>query len=593
METKPLVRSSRVEVWAVFAVAFVGLILRSWPLGQLGLTHFDEGIYAIAGAWALDPRGIEAFDPIVIPYAPPGYPILVGLAYVIFDRGDGAAILVSILAGTLAIPAAAWLARRSFGPGAGFSAACLAALSGPHVAFSRMALTDASFLLVWLVALGMGMRFLEKPEFPRAVAMGLAVGLTQQFKYNGWLAGAIVAATALLGIVVRPEERSGKRIASTLGWGLFGALIAAIVVLPWFLFVERHGGYAALLQHQRSYLVGPGRWLESFRIQCDQAMGLSDGFLYDLRIHPNQRGVAVGGLVTLGLLLASLGSGFARDRDPDEPPLPRWYRLGLVASVPLLVVLFHWIPNAAWWFGLVVAPGLLFEGRPALRILGVGWLVLSVLTPLYHPYARLWLPIHAFGWILVGGTLARAPRILAPYVRRIQGRARPGDPAISAFLFRWGWAILVASLCSSALTEFGQRARPLRGLLDPSDSLRKAVNELATWAPDDVRGFKVYARPALTFYLARRGAVLPQPDAPSAFKNVPPGVWVVIDGGMSDVNQGWAGNDGWELVAQVPSELSVPTMLDNNPDAPNMTNIATLRQASISLFCPRGARKRP
>ena len=33
----------------------------------------------------------------------------------------------------------------------------------------------------------------------------------------------------------------------------------------------------------------------------------------------------------------------------------------------------------------------------------IGWATLSVLTPFYHPYARLWLPVEAFGWLFLGG----------------------------------------------------------------------------------------------------------------------------------------------------------------------------------------------
>ena len=163
---------------------------------------------------------LPAIDPTVIAYAPPGLPVLIGLAYLVFGVKDMAAILVSITAGTLTIPVAAWLARRTFGPGAGGVAAAFAALSGPHIAFSRMALTDASFLLFWLVAIGMGQRFLERPQPFRAVAMGLAVGLAQLFKYNGWIAGAIVVASAAAWLVCHPTEWRTKTTAATWGWGL-------------------------------------------------------------------------------------------------------------------------------------------------------------------------------------------------------------------------------------------------------------------------------------------------------------------------------------------------------------------------------------
>ncbi len=186
-------------------------------------------------------------------------------------------IAVSQVAGTLTIPVVAWLARRTFGPGAGFAAATFCAFSGPHIAFSRMALTDASFLLAWLLALGAGMRFLERPGVVRAILMGLAVGLAQQFKYNGWLVGGIVIASALLGIVFHREERKVGSILKTFGWGALAAVVAWLVVWPWYRFVEAHGGYSALLRHQQSYLGGWRDWWPNLSIQADQAAALSGG----------------------------------------------------------------------------------------------------------------------------------------------------------------------------------------------------------------------------------------------------------------------------------------------------------------------------
>ena len=127
------------------------------------LTHFDEGIYAFSGLWIVSKGGVLDLDPAVIAYAPPGFPILVGLSYGVFGVSDYAAIVVATLAGTATIPVVGWLGRRTFGPGAGAAAATFAALAMAHVAFSRKALTDAPFLLAWLVAIGMGGRFLERP----------------------------------------------------------------------------------------------------------------------------------------------------------------------------------------------------------------------------------------------------------------------------------------------------------------------------------------------------------------------------------------------------------------------------------------------
>src|SRR4051812_36019722 len=88
---------------AVAALTMVGAALRGWPVGRLGLDHFDEGIYALAGSWSLSPGGLSALSPSLIPYAPPGFPILVGVMYAVLGTSDVAAIAVSQVVGTATI----------------------------------------------------------------------------------------------------------------------------------------------------------------------------------------------------------------------------------------------------------------------------------------------------------------------------------------------------------------------------------------------------------------------------------------------------------------------------------------------------------
>ena len=204
--------ATRCEIVLVFLLTVFGGVLRFWSFGRLSLSHFDEGIYALAGLWSLHPKGLAALDPMLVPYAPPGFPILVGCAYALWGVSDHSALAVSVLSGIATIPVAAWLARRTFGPGAGAAAAAFSALSLAHIALSRKALTDSPFLLVWLLALGLGSRFLERPGFGRALALGLSVGLAQLFKYNGWLAGATVLVSALLSLITHPEERRPAKL---------------------------------------------------------------------------------------------------------------------------------------------------------------------------------------------------------------------------------------------------------------------------------------------------------------------------------------------------------------------------------------------
>src|SRR4051794_12729989 len=124
--------SLRRELAVVLALMVLGTALRFWDVGRLGLSHFDEGIYAASGSWVFARGGLGDLDPLLIAYAPPGLTILIGLAYLVLGPSDVSAIAVGLVAGVVTIPVVAWVGRRSFGPGAGAAAAALAAVSGPH-----------------------------------------------------------------------------------------------------------------------------------------------------------------------------------------------------------------------------------------------------------------------------------------------------------------------------------------------------------------------------------------------------------------------------------------------------------------------------
>ncbi len=320
------------------ALTVIGGLLRSWSIGRLGLVHFDEGIYAMAGTWPFSPGGLAGLNPSVIVFAPPGFPILVGLAYLLLGAGDLSAILVSIAMGTLTIPVAGWVGWRAFGRGAGAAAAAFAALSGPHIAFSRMALTDASFLLTWLLAIGQGHRFLERPGPGRAVALGLAVGVAQLFKYNGWIAGVVVVLVAAIGARVPSADRMPAKPFAPWGWGLAAAVVAALVYWPWFRFVEAHGGYPALLAHQRGYMRGPSAWPAYALVQLQQDRALSAGAWW----------MAASGLAAAAAGLAAIGG---ISRTPRTLAKEVAIALGLAALCAFLRgVLF----GAVLWVGVFI-----------------------------------------------------------------------------------------------------------------------------------------------------------------------------------------------------------------------------------------------
>jgi dolichyl-phosphate-mannose-protein mannosyltransferase len=475
--------TARRETGFVAAMTFVGAVLRFWGSGHLGLNHFDEGIYAIASTWSSSPKGLASISPELIAYAPPLYPILVGVAYLFLGVSDISAILVSQVCGILTIPAVAWVARRTFGPGAGAAAAALVAISGPHIAFSRMALTDPAFLLCWVLALGCGGRFLERPGAVRAVLFGLMVGLAQNAKYNGYLAGGIVALAALLGLIRKPGD--GVRV---MGYGLIAALVAGLVYVPWYRFVESHpGGYAGLMKHHRSYLSGPSAWPTHWRLQMAQSFALSGELA---------RGVTQG--LTWGIVawpVAWIGGTFAgwRGHGPRSAQVRR--RMGFVLGSAVYGV----APNLGWWVALAMLPWWVASKSPARRLLAIGWVSMAILTPFYHPYARLWLPLHAFGWMALASLVVPEDRETAPPWSRILRIASLAT------------AILAAVLSAAVLDP---RARSVGSPIGPTDSLRTEIAGLATQIrtqslldPSRKRILAV-ARPTVLFYL------MPQCDLP-------------------------------------------------------------------------------
>ncbi len=470
------------EIAVVVVVTLVAALTRFWNWRALGITHFDEGIYALAGLWALDPGGLLALDPGIIPYSPPGFPFLIGLSYRVFGDTDHAAILVAQLLGVATIPLLAWLARRAFGPGAGAAAGSLAALAGVHVVFSRMALTDVPFLFTWILALIAGARFLERPAAGRAVLLGVAVGHAQYFKYNGCLTGVIVAIAAVTGMSLR-SSLTRREAVRTIAWLLAAGVTAAVVYTPWYLFVEaQQGGYAGLLKHHSGYLTATTAWPQNWRIQLGQGVALSGGAEW---------GVAA-------WALAWFGAGFARHGFRFLPSgSDRWPRfwIGMLAGG----VLLGKVPNLAWWVGLGWVAWAVFDRRPSVRVVAASWILLTILTPFYHPYARLWLPLHAAGWLMLGGIVER---IWSGFLDGVPAKAGPRlGPFPRRLLPRAAVAMLCAGIGAYHELVVRPEATALGDVLRPTNTLRIDVQMAEKQIPAKTRTLKLLTRPPVLFYL--------------------------------------------------------------------------------------------
>ncbi len=633
----------------MLAMAAIGGLIRLWSAGRLGLVHFDEGIYALAALWPINPKGFWGLDPTVIAYAPGGYPFLAGLGSFVLGIGDLTPILVSILLGTLTIPAAAWLSWRTFGPTAGAITAILAAFSGFHIAFSRMALTDASFLFFWILAVGMGQRFLERPSILNTIGLGLGVGLVQWVKYHGWLAGAITALAAFILAVLSRSERSPRRLISVWGQGACAAVLAFGVFWPWFQFVESHGGYSDLIRHHSSYMQGYRTWFPHLLVQLDQSAILEQ----------SAGGLGAVKLLAVFLVMVILGN----DWRSSSPVRNRLVGAGTEAAGVGIFGLALFGPIWGWGLGIPFLPFLVRGASPARCLVGAWWFTFAILTPFYHPYARLWLPVEASGWLISGYVLSGLIEVFRPNEpnfapnepnstlrnepnsSRRPGKPRPNEPnstlrnepnsaqspttavlrnepnsalhdpekgirhvaslRASPLFHRanpsWGWAI--GSLLLLGISIFLVRARARTdlesvSLFGPSDSLRTACRRIQAELPRDLARLRFLGRPPITYYLAMGGVSLaPQPDLDHLLQPGPPGDWALVDDALLRQEPDHAKaiarlNDGWEIVNRVPTTLNLPTLLDLEPGAASESLMPWSVECPLWLLRPRpqGAR---
>ena len=346
-----------------------------------------------------------------------------------------------------------------------------------------------------------------------------------------------------------------------------------MVYWPWFQFVESHGGYSALLAHQRSYLGGLSSWPGHWSVQLDQAAALSGGPVW----------LGCGGIAASVGMLLSVGDFGTRGRF--------LFRI-LVEAISLSALCL--IPELSWWVCLFWIPIALIQrkgiGTLPAYLLFAGWVTLSVLTPFYHPYARLWLPVQAFGWIIMGGVFVSVRTSVEIAGRRLSLdlESRVGSTPV----VRLGLHLERRRPMRSLPTCLG-RPSPIR-LLEPSDSVRLACRAIQQELPKDVKSLRVFARRPVIFYLALDGGVtvFPQPDLDHLLEQGDRTSWALLDMAMmrqdnvseEDLSRSLA---HWVVVRDIPTTLNMATLLDIEPAAARSGTLNVL--ASLRLLRPKRA----
>ncbi len=414
----------------VLLLSLTGGLLRYWSPERMAIEHFDEGVYAsnlfCPPSYAYPARHL---------YAPPLFPAVLEWALILGGRGS-AVMWVNVLAGSLMLPSVWWVARCWFGPAAALASLLLAATSGFHIAFSRMALTDVTLCLWMLWGVYFAWRAILSGTPAAIIAAGLCATLAWWTKYNGWLTLAISGAGLLAWLLTR--ERAA--VAPVLGrW----AALATIALLAWSPVVwglQSVGGYAAVSANHARYFGGRAEWGEtllrqwanlcvfdgvSTRLGLLAAVlllawpGLTPGDRAGQRSLPLLSLLAAGGVLLgspvsllilgLGSLLLTLLAGHHSAREADRS-------LDTGAEQTSARRLAVWMLSA-WLIGLLVA------------------------VPLYHPYPRLSLPWLVPAWLAAGLGLSLA----FGHTNQIAGRGR-----LTARSRHWLVVISLLGWCGSA-----------------------------------------------------------------------------------------------------------------------------------------------
>ena len=217
-----------------------------------------------------------------------------------------------------------------------------------------------------------------------------------------------------------------------------------------------------MLRHHRGYVGGISAWWPNWKTQMVEAYSLAGSRW----------------ILAIVWLIAWLASGFASNGPRLFPAWDRRRILGGLLVLGLGSFVFAFQANLPWWVGLGWCPWLLLAPRPSVRLVGTWWLLLSILTPFYHPYARLWLPLHAVGWLMLGGMIARsipfrrAETAGSPASRASEDRLGPGRRSV-----RWGVSMACLLVSALPLARAIPAPIPWQRVLtpDPSRSMRAFV----------------------------------------------------------------------------------------------------------------------
>lgn len=446
------------ELLLVLVACLAGVALRTWHFGDLGLSHFDEGVYAFSGLGLSDPSQPYRLFPDQQRFSPPIYFSLVALANLLGVDPSRSPFVVNAVVGSVTIPVVWWLGRQWLGGAAAAAASMLLALSEFHILMTRSALTDTTFLLAFLLALAAVVAAIDRQTIRSGVIAGLATGVAWNVKYHGWFA-LVVGLMVVLGRW-RMQRMGWAWARGAVRTGLIATVVAVLCYVPW----------AWHIQSQPGSSTG---WVAYFQTM------LQTDWLASMWRHVEQQ-LYVEGPWSRASVPAAFAWGQLVAAAQGRRVLPWWTGLVLAASALL-------IGAVGTLAALTIVAGVIAwqrGPRPPELMLASVVLLWIIMAPVYRAYLRLLMPL-SLAMCLMGGSALTAQLSRVP----------SGTP---------GRTLAVAAAAAVGTWLIGSR------LADPSDpwrrgdALARGADTLSAHLPAGAP-VRVVGEPGLAFHLHRLG----------------------------------------------------------------------------------------
>ena len=400
----------------------MGLALFFYRLGAPGLMDPDEGRYAEIA------REIILLHDWLIPHLnlspylekPPLVYWLTALSFKALGANELAARLPSAASALGGLFLAYWLGRSLWGPPLAFLGATVLATCSGYVVLGRLLTLDMTFSLLLNLAIALGYLALSRERrelWPWAYA---ALGLAALAKGPV----ALVLAGLIWGIWILIQRRSWRSLLQPRGW-----LILAVLVLPWFAYVQwRHPEFFRyfILEHHFGRFLTPAIHPEPFYYFGPVLLGLLLPWSW-----------------LLPWVLLSRGEG----RDPDRTFLLVWAAVVLIFFSLSRGKLAPYILPALLPLALIVGEGLgslsdsvrTWAADPGLRISLWAWTLagFGAVALLLWPQATLAQALSRANLALPYLLLVAAVFTLTPLVTLVSRRLGPlflGALLLSALL---------------------------------------------------------------------------------------------------------------------------------------------------------------